>query len=244
MDIQSRFVSLFIYFLCSFKFLLKWFIANPFVRGIYYSLAFPSTVTICWGAKVDRRAKLEGCCKVYSGTVFSGELGYGSYIGNDSTVLGRVGRFTSIAPYTTVVCGRHPYTLPYVTTSPMFFSQVRQNGYTFATEQAYEEFHWVDEQTPVVIGHDVWIGARVSIIEGVTIHTGAMVLAGAVVTKDVPAYAMVGGVPARVIGYRYDEETIELLLKSEWWERDPAWLKDHWCIMNDIKEFKKVFSMT
>lgn len=244
MDMQNRFVSFFIYFFRSLKLLLKWLIANPFVRGMYYCLAFPSTVTVGWGAKVDRHSKLEGCCKVYPGTVFSGELGYGSYIGNHSTVVGQVGRFTSIAPYTMVVCGRHPYTLPHVTTSPMFFSKLRQNGDTFAVEQAFDEFHWVDERTPVVIGHDVWIGARAFIIEGVTIHTGAMVLAGAVVTKDVPPYAMVGGVPARVMGYRYDEETIGLLLKSKWWEKDPVWLKDHWRIMNDMVEFKKIFSIT
>jgi len=241
MDITNRFFFLFISILRSFKLFLKFLLVNPFTRGIYYRLAFPSTATVCWGAKVGRHSKLEGCCKVYPGAEFSGGLGYGSYIGNHATVMGRVGRFTSIASHTTVVCGRHPYTLPHVTTSPMFFSQMRQNGHTFATEQMYEEFNWVDEQTPVVIGHDVWIGARVLIIEGVTIHTGAMVLAGAVVTKDVPPYAIVGGVPAKVIGHRYDEETVRFLLRSKWWEKDPVWLRGHWHIMNDMTEFKKHF---
>lgn len=244
MDIFNRIISLARFFIQCIRFLFKFLVSNSLVRGIYYCLAFPSTVTVCWGAKVDRKAKLEGCNKVYPGAMFSGELGYGSYVGNYSMVSGRVGRFTSIAPYTMVVCGRHPYTLPHVATSPMFFSKLRQNGHTFAVEQAFDEFHLVDERTPVVIGHDVWIGVRAFIIEGVTIHTGAMVLAGAVVTKDVPPYAMVGGVPARVMGYRYDEETIGLLLKSKWWEKDPVWLKGHWHIMNDMVEFKKIFSMT
>lgn len=225
----------------SFKSFLKSFLSNPFVRSIYYRLSFPSTVTVCWGAKVGRHSKLEGCCKVYPGAEFSGELGYGSYIGNHAVVNGRVGRFTSIAPHTQVVYGRHPYTLPYVTTSPMFFSLMRQNGHTFATEQVYEEFNWVYPGVPVVIGHDVWIGARAFIIEGVTVHTGAMVLAGAVVTKDVPPYAIVGGVPARIVGYRYDGETVDFLLRSKWWEKHPEWLREHWRIMNDMMEFKKYF---
>lgn len=238
---NNHFIALIRFLVKCVKSSLKFVVSNNFVRGIYYTLNFPSSVTICWGAKVDRHSKMEGCCKVYDHAVFSGELGYGSYIGNYSSIVGRIGRFSSIAPHTTVVCGRHPYKEPNVTTSPMFFSLICQNGHTFATEQSYDEFNWVEEKVPVVIGNDVWIGARAFIIEGVTIHTGAMVLAGAVVTKDVPPYAIAGGVPAKIIGYRYDEETIALLLRSKWWEKDPQWLKEHWRIMNDMEEFKKVF---
>lgn len=61
----------------------------------------------------------------------------------------------------------------------------------------------------IVIEDDVWIGARVIILKGVTIHKGAIVAAGAVVTKDVPPYAIVGGVPAKVISYRFNEEEIK-----------------------------------
>jgi len=58
---------------------------------------------------------------------------------------------------------------------------------------------------PVIIEDDVWIGTRVIILPGVTVHTGAIIGAGAVVTKDVPAYAVVGGNPARVLKYRKDD---------------------------------------
>ena len=71
-----------------------------------------------------------------------------------------------------------------------------------------------DNKWIVNIGHDCWIGEHVFMVGGVTVNNGAVVLAHAVVTKDVPPYAIVGGIPAKVIGYRYDEETIAFLLKK------------------------------
>ena len=71
---------------------------------------------------------------------------------------------------------------------------------------------------PVNVGHDVWIGRNAIIMDGVTIGTGAVVGAMAVVTKDVPPYAIVVGVPARIIRYRFDENTIKRLLESRWWD--------------------------
>ena len=71
---------------------------------------------------------------------------------------------------------------------------------------------------PIIIGNDVWIGANVSILPGVTINDGAVVAAGAVVNKDVPPYAIVGGVPAKIIRYRFDQDVIDKLLKIRWWK--------------------------
>ncbi|ELN8649222.1 CatB-related O-acetyltransferase [Escherichia coli] len=73
----------------------------------------------------------------------------------------------------------------------------------------------------VIIGHDVWIGSRCTILAGVNIGTGAIIAAGSVVTKDVPPYAIVGGVPAKVIRYRHPPEIIDRLLKTEWWKLKP-----------------------
>ncbi len=77
---------------------------------------------------------------------------------------------------------------------------------------------------PIRIGHDVWIGTRAVVMDGVTIGNGAIVGSCAVVTKDVPPYAIVGGVPAKVIRYRFPPETVAALEASRWWEYDlPMW---------------------
>lgn len=70
----------------------------------------------------------------------------------------------------------------------------------------------------VTIGHDVWLGRDCKIMSGVTIGNGAVVASGAIVTKDVPPYAIVGGVPAKVLRYRFDEVTISTLLETQWWD--------------------------
>lgn len=72
-------------------------------------------------------------------------------------------------------------------------------------------------KSQIIIGNDVWIGTRATICSGVRINNGAVVAAGAVVTKDVPPYAIVGGNPAKVIKYRFEEETIALLQRVKWW---------------------------
>ena len=70
----------------------------------------------------------------------------------------------------------------------------------------------------IVLGNDVWIGYEAVVMAGVTIGDGAIVASRAVVTRDVPPYAIVGGVPAKVIKYRFDQATVENLLRIKWWE--------------------------
>ena len=79
------------------------------------------------------------------------------------------------------------------------------------------------------------------IIGGVHIADGAVVLAGAVVTKDVPPYAIVGGFPAKIIQYRYDEETINFLLNIQWWNNSEDWFKEHWRLLTDINRLKAFY---
>ena len=75
-----------------------------------------------------------------------------------------------------------------------------------------------DNKGDIVVGSDVWIGYEAVVLSGVTIGDGAIIGARAVVTRDVPPYAIVGGVPAKVIKYRFDQATVENLLRIKWWE--------------------------
>ena len=78
-----------------------------------------------------------------------------------------------------------------------------------------------------VVGNDVWIGCNVVILPGVTVGDGAIIAAGAVVTRDVPAYAVIAGVPGRMIRYRWDEETVEAVKALEWWNWDDETIRKH-----------------
>ena len=83
-----------------------------------------------------------------------------------------------------------------------------------------------DNKGDIIVGNDVWIGFEAVILSGVTIGDGAIIGARAVVTKDVPPYTIVGGVPAKPIRKRFDDRTIEKLLSLRWWDRDETTVKE------------------
>jgi len=203
-------------------------------------------VRVSFSSQVNLHSTFESHCQLHPHVQFHGHLGYGSYVGPYSKVSAQIGRFTSIASYVCTVAGRHAYQAPFATTCPMFFSlnpNHSQSGSTFATEQMFEELKFAvpEKKLDVEIGNDVWIGERAMIIGGVHIADGAVVLAGAVVTKDVPPYAIVGGVPAKIIRYRYDEETINFLLNIQWWNNSEDWFKEHWRLLTDIDRLKAFY---
>ena len=221
---------------------------RSFIKTVYYKLFVPSSVRIPLSAILDNKVSFEGCCQLHPHVKFCGHLGYGSYIGPYSKVSAKIGRFTSIASYVCTVAGRHAYQAPFATTCPMFFSlnpNHSQSGSTFATEQMFEELKFAvpEKQLDVEIGNDVWIGERAMLIGGVHIADGAVVLAGAVVTKNVPPYAIVGGVPAKIIRYRYDEETISFLLQAQWWNNTEDWFKENWKLLTDIRKLKDYYQV-
>ena len=91
------------------------------------------------------------------------------------------------------------------------------------------------------IGHDVWIGANALILPEVTIGDGAVIAAGAVVTRDVPPYAIVGGVPARVIRYRFSPEMIDAFLEIKWWDWPLEKIKENFDLFYHPELFCKAF---
>ena len=167
------------------------------------------------------------------------QLGRLSYVGK-GTHLSRtkVGRYSSIGPEVRTVAGNHP-TRTKVAMHPAFYTPREFAGMSIALEQTFEEFSYADEQKDwyVEIGNDVWIGARATILNGCKIGDGAIVAAGAVVTKDVPPYCIVGGVPAKVIRKRFADEQIAFLLEFKWWEKDPAWLQENVELFDDVALF-------
>lgn len=174
----------------------------------------------------------EGMNSIGKHSIFKGHMGLGSYIANDSHIYGNIGRFCSIGPYCRIALGVHPYTYPFLSTSPYFYSALKQNGERLYEKSILSEFRYADEKGNFnLIGSDVWIGARVTLVNGVRIGDGAVILAGSVVTKDVPDYAIVGGIPARIIKYRYEVNDIKFLRSHKWWDLN----------LNEIKQNKEIF---
>ncbi len=122
-----------------------------------------------------------------------------------------IGPFCSIAFGAVIGLLNHP--LKYVSTSPVFYdnSQPLRKFFT-------NHFIKTTNYPRTVISADVWIGHGAKIMAGVEIGVGAVVAAGAVVVKNVAPYEIVGGIPAKTIGYRFNKELAEQLLKTKWWE--------------------------
>lgn len=168
-------------------------------------------------------------------------FGFGSYISQKSLLeYTSVGRYCAIGPYVHIVHGRHP-SRKFVSIHPSFYSSAGQAGFTYVDETRFQEFSYADpdKKMLVAIGNDVWIGDGVSIMEGVHVADGTIIGAGAVVVKDTEPYSIVGGNPARLIRYRFDQEDIDFLLDLRWWNYDREWIQKYAEYFDDIEKFKE-----
>lgn len=145
-----------------------------------------------------------------------GDFTYGvpqiNFIGHKNAYIS-IGRFCSFANGVKLFAGGEHHK-EYVSTYP--FSMFFNGRYKVGTH--------AEAKGPIIIGNDVWFGADAKVMSGVTIGDGAIIGAGAVVAKNIPPYAIVAGNPAKIISFRFDDETIKRLLDIKWWNWDYSML--------------------
>lgn len=203
-------------------------------RNIYFSnLAY------------SQNTKFEGKNSVGRFSIISNsKIGFGTYIGKSVVFINaRIGSYCSIANDIKVNSGQHP-TEKFVSTSPAFFSPlnnpINKLSLSYIKETKFLEQRFTKDHYSIEIGNDVWIGNDARFIEGIVISDGAIVASGSLVTKDVPPYSIVAGVPARVIKYRFNKEEIEYLLRLKWWNKGEKWIIDHAEYFDNIKTLMEI----
>jgi phosphonate metabolism protein (transferase hexapeptide repeat family) len=170
---------------------------------------------------ITRQSTFGKFCKLGARTtVIESQFGDYSYATNDCEIVyADIGKFVSIGALVGINPGNHP------------MERASQSHFTYRSWQYFEDAEDEPElfdrrrADRVTIGHDVWIGRSAIILAGRTVGSGAVVAAGAVVTKDVEPYTIVGGNPARVIRRRFDEAASERLLALQWWHWSHAALR-------------------
>lgn len=212
---------------------------KKYMKIIGYRIRFRGRhVKIDWSCQLSADdLECEGMNVFHKNVTFRGKIGYGSYIGERSRLNAVIGRYCSISSDVKTISGTHP-TYGFVSTHPAFFSTNKQAGFTYVTENCFREDIFADNEMHLVrIGNDVWIGSNVLLLPGISIGDGAIIAAGAVVTKDIEPYSIVGGVPAKVIRKRFSEEKIEALVLLKWWNWGEKFIAEKADCFQDIDKF-------
>lgn len=164
--------------------------------------------------------------------------GYKKHLYGEFGLIQEIGSFCSIHDSVIIGASNHPTKL--ITTHPFLCEVFAKKGEgmldLLADNQLFNKYE-IAQNEKIVIGNDVWIGANAIILPGVRIGNGVIVGAGAVCTKDVPDYAVVGGVPARVLRYRFNSQEIEMLNDIQWWNWPDEKIRENASYFLNNKQF-------
>ncbi len=199
---------------------MKDIIKNIFTNIVYKFSYRNSIVQSFIGFK--RKMNYEDYLTIRKNVEIHGDVSIGAFtlINRYSVITGlvrKIGRFTSIGPNVYIGPANHNYNQTSsrgLTAIADFLKIELQNDLTDRIKKEKAEVH-----RSTSVGHDVWLGGHSIILNGVTVGNGAVVAAHSVVTKDVPPYAIVAGVPAKIIKYRFDDETIKKLIELDFYSK-------------------------
>jgi acetyltransferase-like isoleucine patch superfamily enzyme len=182
-----------------------------------------------------KNSNISNSSKVEAGSLFvNSSMDRHSFCGYNCEIINtQIGSFCSIANNVKIGGGEHP--IDWVSTSPVFY---------FGRDSVKAKFSEFKRPEPSItkIGSDVWIGQNTLIKQGVEVGVGAIIGMGSIVTKNVPPYAIVAGNPAKLIRYRFDDELISELLKSQWWNLDETKIFISSQNIKDPKKFLKILN--
>ncbi|GHT55360.1 hypothetical protein AGMMS49982_21200 [Bacteroidia bacterium] len=205
-------------------------IANNYARDIENKFRFPKAI-IDAGCGISEDSAIDKHARICRKSIINRKSRIGSYtyIGENALIQNAtIGRYCSVARDVMIGLSKHPV------------ESFSTNTVFSLTRNCFNIPHIIDRDLdfeyylPIKIENDVWIGTRAIVMGGVTVGNGAVVAAGSVVTKDVPSYAIVGGVPAKIIRYRFPEEKITALSSTKWWEQSPKMLANQIDTLNNI----------
>jgi len=189
-------------------------------------------------SRIGISTTFEGYNRIGSNVKFKGHLGYASYIGANCIINAYIGKFCCLGSNIIMINATHP-SKKFVSIHPAFYSLAKQCGMTFVNNNKFDEYIYADNEYryACILGNDVWVGSNVAIMGGVRIGDGSILAANSVITKDVPPYSIVAGVPGKIIKNRFEKKYTDWLLDFKWWDKGVDWIEANSEYFDNIELF-------